>query len=80
MELYQQIIIRYLEKADTIYLSGLPVNSKEIVEMACYSALKQIKCILEDESLEDSECFEKIEEIICVFEHLGSDCGNRHDF
>ena len=36
MELYQQIIIRYLEKADTIYLSGLPVNSKEIVEMACF--------------------------------------------
>ena len=48
--------------------------------MACYSALEQIKCILEDESLEDSECFEKIEEIICVFEDLGSDCGNRHDF
>lgn len=52
----------------------------EIVESKCYVALQQIKEILEDDSLEDENCFMKIEKIVCLFEELGSDCANRHDF
>ena len=52
----------------------------KIVELECYKALSKIKDVLEDDSLEDSKCFYRIEEIICVFEELGSGCGNRHDF
>ena len=36
--------------------------------------------VIEDDSLEDDECFMKIEEIVCAFENLGSGGGNRHDF
>ena len=43
-------------------------------------ALLQIQHILKDESLNDQECFYKIEEIVRVFERLGSGCGSRHDF
>ena len=38
------------------------------------------KAVIHDDSLTDNECFMKIEEIICVFEALGSNGGTRHDF
>ena len=44
------------------------------------SCLTKIKEILEDRTLQDAECFSQIEEIIYVFENLGSNCGSRHDF
>ena len=40
----------------------------------------KIKAIIEDDSLEDKECFRKIEEIVCAFEEIGSNGGSRHDF
>lgn len=51
-----------------------------IVESQCYQALRRIQTILQDDTLSDRECFLKIEEIVSVFEDLGSHCGNRHDF
>ena len=50
------------------------------VEGQCYQALQKIKAIIDDDYLDDAECFQKIEEIICVFEEIGSNGGNRHDF
>ena len=55
-------------------------RSDKTVESKCYDALVKIKEILEDDESSDAECFYKIEEIVNVFESLGSDCGNRHDF
>lgn len=40
----------------------------------------KLRLILEDESLTDEVCFQKIEEIINIFEEIGSDGGSRHDF
>ena len=51
-----------------------------IVHDAAYQALNQIKLILEDDRLDDPECFWKIEQIVRVFEELGSNAGTRHDF
>ena len=42
----------------------------QIVEGQCYQALCKIKAIIEDDRLNDSECFEEI----------GSGAGSRHDF
>ena len=50
------------------------------VEMESFQALAKIKAILENDSLRDDACFQQIEEIVCVFEALGSGAGNRHDF
>ena len=36
--------------------------------------------ILDDDSLDDATCFQKIEEIVCVFEEMGFNGGSRHDF
>ena len=81
MELYQEILAHYLgrEIAEKI-LPALKLNAKCIIESECYSALNRIKEIICDDDLSDCECFEKIEKIVCVFENLGSNGGNRHDF
>ena len=81
MELYKEIIAHYLSQEDAnILFPGLSLNAKEIVEMQCYQTLQKIKEIIEDDSLEDAECFMRIEEIIYALEALGSDGGIRHDF
>ena len=32
------------------------------------------------DTLEDKECFMRIEGIVNLFEEMGSGCGTRHDF
>lgn len=81
MKLYTEILAHYLSQENAqILFPDLQLNAKEIVEMQCFQALHKIKDILHDDTLEDDECFLKIEEIIYTFEELGSNGGNRHDF
>ena len=77
MELHQEILRHMLAdgKIQVSFPELTNSDSTKIVELECYRALRKIKAILED-----SECFYRIEEIVCVFEGLGSDCGSRHDF
>ena len=77
----------YLEILKQIFLENdAEITTKEenslllLLEYKSYQTLREIKRILEDDSLSDPECFEKIEAIVCLFEELGSGCGNRHDF
>lgn len=82
MELYQGILCHVLanKKVKVSFPELVNTDVTKIVELECYKALHKIKTILEDDALEDSECFQKIEEIICAFEKLGSNGGSRHDF
>lgn len=81
MELYQEILAAVLAKEKMeIHFPNLKISLAEIVESESYQALQKIKAVINDDSLTESECFMKIEEIICVFEQLGSSSGNRHDF
>lgn len=81
MELFQEILIHALREGSVkVSFSNPDVNVEQMVEGICYRTLKKIKAILEDDSLEDPECFMKIEEIICAFEEIGSGGGVRHDF
>ena len=52
---------------------------KTIVESECYTMLEQIQSVLMDDSLDDQDCFLKIEEIICAFEKHKLSVGFRHD-
>ena len=61
-------------------VSGEKLDVSRIVEGKCYKALEKIKAIIEDDSLEDNECFMKIEEIVIALEDIGSSGGCRHDF
>lgn len=81
MELLKDIIYDKIEKDEiNVIILGKNTDIYKLLESTCYKALNDIKTILENDSLSDEECFLKIEEIIRVFERLGSNCGNRHDF
>ena len=42
--------------------------------------LLKIWDILADDSMDDPECFQRIEAIVHLMEDLGIPCGGRHDF
>ena len=81
MELYRDMLCRILETEEfEILLPKWNMQVEEMMEMKCYQALQAIKRILEEDELEDEECFDRIEKIISVFETLGSGIYDRHDF
>ena len=81
MELCIDILQRVLQSEQiAITFPDLKIDAQAIIEMECYKALNEIKRILENNSLNDSDCFQRIEEIVCALEQLGSGCGTRHDF
>lgn len=55
-------------------------RGEEWFYLYCYQTLQKIRDIVRDESLDDRECFAKIEEIVCLFEEIGSHGGGRRDF
>lgn len=81
MKLFQDILKEILmEEEVQVVFPNLKMSPSELVEMRCYMALRKIKKILEDDTLDDKECFAKIEEIVHIFEVMGSDCGTRYEF
>lgn len=80
MELYKEILVKsVVEKAILSSLETMQHNAADVIETACYKAIAEIKAILEDDTLDDKTCFLRIDEIIRVFDRLGSPCS-RHDF
>ena len=77
MELYHKILAEYYAEYGNL---DEKLDGTKIVCDRCYRALCKIKQILEDDSLDDPECFWRIEEIVNTLEVLGTDGGTRHDF
>jgi len=81
MELSNEMLIKILQgQTIKIEFPALTVSPKELLELRAYQALKKIKAIIEDDSLEDITCFDKIEKIVCLFEEIADGAGTRHDF
>lgn len=81
MELAAELLGKLLENRQiNITFPGLNLTAPDILEAASYQALCQIQDILRDDTLDDPECFQKIEEIVQVFERMDTDCGCRRDF
>lgn len=80
MEFYQEILIHLLKqgKVDVVIHPHFDLSSA--FDNECYRALAQIRGIVQDDTLDDPECFFKIEEIVNTFEDIGSGGGGRHDF
>ena len=78
MELYKELLARMLEKEKVIVaFPDLQLNATEIINLQSYKTLQKIKTTIEDDSLSDFECIEKI---VQIFEEIGSGGGIRHDF
>lgn len=58
MNLYQEILADILSREEIrIEFPNLTNHASELVEMKSYQTLKQIKEIIEDDELEDPDCF-----------------------
>lgn len=53
---------------------------ERLAKEQCVQALKEIRAVLNDDALEDPECFARIEKIVEIYEELGIGAGSRHDF
>ena len=78
MNLGEAILARVIEGNESCTLTKAEIE--KLFEKECYRILERIKNILEDYSLDDKECFERIENIVCTFEELSESCGSRHVF
>ncbi|MBQ9784163.1 MAG: hypothetical protein IJW29_01545 [Clostridia bacterium] len=80
MELWEEMAHYVLQNPH----NGKPLAQTEglnaLLETECYRALKRIKEIVENEALDDADCFERIEEVVRELERIGSNGGGRHDF
>lgn len=81
MELFTELLVKALENGRMeVTFPDMKLDPAELVELRSYAALCRIKSIVADDTLDDPECFKKIEEIVSTLEFLGSGGGTRHDF
>ena len=81
MELYKELLIQILKEQEIqVSFANLKINLNELLESRCYQILCKIKAVIEDDTLNDEDCFLRIEEIVSTFEEVGSNGGFRHDF
>lgn len=66
-------VMRYLKREETVKRIAAEANSKAM------RALEGIREILNDDSLEDPECFQRIESILTALEDAGI-FTTRHDW
>jgi len=78
LDLFKEILTSILLKEEIhITFPNMKFSATESVEMESLKALQKIKAVIENDSLSDFEC---VEEIVRVFEKIGSNGGGRHDF
>ncbi len=81
MKMYEQILVKALENETVqVVFPNVKLNPTEIVQLNCYQAIEKIRDVLQNEDLEDVDCFMRIEEIVNTLEDLGVDVDGRHDF
>jgi len=76
--LLREILVEIFKEVQNDMFMDLEIDIlHEIFEERCCKSLQEIKSIIEDNTLSDFECVEKI---VCVFENIGSHVSYRHDF
>lgn len=78
MDILMRVLADKLEKGEIKLEIDREVTAE--IEKECMEVLGRIRAILADESIEDPECFERIEQIVCAMETIGLNCGSRHDY
>lgn len=76
--LWADILIQALSNATIkVYIDHIESGYPNVIETRSYTTLKKIKAAMEDGSLSDFDCIERIMEL---FDAIGSPVANRHDF
>ena len=80
MDLYKEILIEILKyEVARVDFTHIKMNAAEIVDSVSYRALQKIKAIIEDDRLDEKDCFEKIKRIVHVYETIGSSGSHRQN-
>lgn len=82
-EFYANILAKILIDAGAgIVIGGTDSEDilKSMAESESCKALRKIRDVLDDDTLEDETCFRRIGEIVSILEELGPGAGCRHDF
>ena len=78
MDLFKELLINILKKDKiSVDFKNFSFDIEKFTQNECYILLDKIKTIIQDDSLSDFECVEKI---VCLFECENISVGNRHDF
>ena len=81
MEIYKEILLRYLVECDGLPQSEtISVSAKELVEGKCYKLVSKIKDILENPFISKCEQLFVIEKIILEFEKTGITVKHTPDY
>lgn len=83
MEFYESLVRQFCERLQSAAWPGREERQElalALAKDAACQALREIREVLRDPSLEDPACFQRIERIVEVYEALGLDAGGRHDF
>lgn len=80
MEVALNILAKLLiEHGAQVTISG-GEGLEQLLRERCCQALKEIWDVLDDGTLNDLDCFRRIEKIVEIYEALGAGGGSRHDF
>lgn len=81
MENFMKALAKLLiDQGAAVHIDCGGADLKELMEARCWQALAEIRAVLDDGTLEDPECFRRIEQIVRIYEDLGPGGGSRHDF
>lgn len=83
MDFYESMINSFSEKLQAAVTPSDEEKQSLLAELmkdAACRALEDIRTVLDDDRLDDKTCFWRIEEIVKIYEKMGSNGGSRHDF
>lgn len=83
MDFYESMINGFLKNIRAVagfQKEDLERWAAELIKDAACQALEKIRDVLDDDRLDDPNCFQRIEEIVKIYESIGSNGGSRHDF
>lgn len=83
MDFYESMVNGFMENIRAV--AGFQKEdferwAMELMKDAACQALEKIRDVLDDDRLDDPNCFQRIEEIVKIYESIGSNGGSRHDF
>ena len=83
MDFYESLLYNFSEKLRAAVTPSDEEKQSllaELMDSAACRTLEEIREVLDDERLDDQNCFQRIEQIVRLYEKLGSNGGSRHDF
>ena len=77
MDIKVEILKEYIAEYINNRIQDFKIDANDIADTAALHIISLIKDVITNDEYSD---FDVVEEIVCIFESYGIDCGGRHDF